>query len=442
MFNKKLLAASMAAAISTGMAVQVHAIQMQENDIGQVLMAPTYMTSGDLRTDVTIVNTRTDAAVKAKIVFRNGIDSAEVLDFVLYLTPGDVWRGSVTGEANAAFMDSTDDSMTDDGGNFASADNPVHQEFFDKTNSGQNGIGHFEVYGLYSVEVGEYTPVGGTAVTVQPTMTKPDLKAIFDSITSEGGPGLDTVPGAMLSNSNKPMKLQIMGETQLVNGANGLISYNIPALGPTDYTQACTTVVPYTNCVVENTNFDATVGSPTDMGVAMGWDGALADDNIIAIETAIAAKDFSFPYTSDAASVSIPVVSFVTKYRHLSDVCGSGVTVESGAYYPPFEPTTIGEVIISITSYDNKENSAVITSSEFSGDDTVADILSLPIEVNFMTNINYFSLDGSTSGWANIGFYGVEPGCPYIGAPAVSSVLKNEGGGFYWNATGDRRQAM
>ena len=442
MFNKKLLAASMAAAISTGMVAQTNAMQLQETDIGQVLMAPTYMTSGELRTDITIVNTRTDAAVKAKIVFRNGKDSAEVLDFILYLTPGDVWRGSVTGEANAAFIESTDDSMTNDDGSFASVDNPVKQAFFDKTLSGQNGIGHFEVYGLYSVDNGLYAPVDAeAAVEVKATMSKTDLKAIFDSVTIEGGPGIDTVTGEALTNSNKPASLQIMGEVQLVNAANGLISYNIPALGPQFYILPCVNEFVVDNCVVTNDNFDGTVGAPTDMGLGMGLDG---DDNIIAIETAIAAKDISFPYSVENSSVSIPVVAFVTKYRHLTDVCASGAVddegepLAEGIYWPPFEPTEIGEVIITSRSYDNSENSRVASSSEFSGDDTPDPINSLPLEVNFMTDISYFS----TSGWTSIGYSMVEPGCPYAGAPELSAVLKTEGTGLYWNETGDRRQDM
>ena len=95
MFNKKILAASMAVAVTAGIAGQAQAIEVSAENIGQLLMQPLYFASESVSTDLVVVNTRTDAAVLAKVVFRTADTSVEALDFFLYLTPGDTWRGQV-----------------------------------------------------------------------------------------------------------------------------------------------------------------------------------------------------------------------------------------------------------------------------------------------------------------------------------------------------------
>ena len=90
MLKKKILAASMLAAMSGGMVAEVQAIEVSDTNIGQLLLQPLYFGIDGLTTDLVVVNTRTDAAVLAKVVFRSAEHSLEALDFFIYLIPGEV----------------------------------------------------------------------------------------------------------------------------------------------------------------------------------------------------------------------------------------------------------------------------------------------------------------------------------------------------------------
>jgi len=458
MFNKKLLAASMAAAISTGMVAQSQAMEMQANNVGQMLLAPLYLTTaGDegLNTEIIVINTRTDAAVKAKIVFREGIYSSEVLDFVLYLTPGDVWRGRVTGATDAAYIESTDDSMVDAGGNFGSVDNPIKQAFFDKLSTGSNGYGHYEVFGAYSVTTGTTTVAMASAssgtVTVKQGMDKRDLRAVFAAVTAGGKA---SISGGAVASSVDPQHLQIMGETQLVVGDNAVVNYETPAMGPSMYGSACNGTVTDAvnlsqNCVIENTAFDVVVGTETLIGDGFGL---LAADAIEDVEQALAATQTYLDYNTANSAITYPIVSFVTKYRHgtlnnsanlAPGTCSTGSTVVPATspatwnYSSPFQATAIGEMVYSFISYDNSENFKNETADQFSGG--TATKLKLPLEVNVLTP-SYYASNGS--GWASIVWAPKDTSCNYGGVPVLSATLKTVGSQLLWTESGERNAGM
>jgi hypothetical protein len=83
-FEKKLLSSAMAVALASGLGFSgsASAIHLAEDGVGQVLLAPYYTVLNGYSTEVTIVNTRTDVAVKAKVVLRSRAQSTEVLDFI------------------------------------------------------------------------------------------------------------------------------------------------------------------------------------------------------------------------------------------------------------------------------------------------------------------------------------------------------------------------
>ncbi len=449
MFNKKILAASMAAAISTGMVAQVHAIKVQENNTGQALLGPMYITGGGLNSEITVVNTRTDAAVKAKIVFREGITSSEVLDFILYLTPGDVWRGTIVGETSAARIVSIDDSMTDNNGNFGSVDNPVDQPLFDKESTGSNGYGHFEVFGVYSITIGstnvDSVSTPGSKIVVKPGMTKPDLRNLFNTIdanpVSSANIGAGEFPARV--STRDPEYLQMMGEVQMVNGENALASYVVPALGPTHTFDEAT-------YVVSNPDFNAFLSLETNIGE--GFSAFGDGDNIAEIETAIATVATSFTYNVTGSNITAAAITFPTKYRHREDTFGVGgcepgtlLTDGTYGYSSPFEDTHTGEIVFSFISFDNSENSEEVIDGQFSGGDA-PESSSLPYEVNLVVP-NFYS---PISGWAQMGylpnvasgFVGARQGCEYQGVPALSATLKTKGANFLWTDAGERRSMM
>ncbi len=71
-----------------------HAVNVSQDGLGQVLIMPYYTTQADNETLISITNA-TDQVKAVKVRFREAQNSAEVLDFNLYLSPYDVWTGKV-----------------------------------------------------------------------------------------------------------------------------------------------------------------------------------------------------------------------------------------------------------------------------------------------------------------------------------------------------------
>src|SRR5690606_35656779 len=79
--------------------------------LGQVLIYPYYTVNNGNMTLISVVNTTND--VKAvKVRFLEGMNSQEVLDFNLYLSPFDVWTGAVHESGEGAALTSNDNSCT------------------------------------------------------------------------------------------------------------------------------------------------------------------------------------------------------------------------------------------------------------------------------------------------------------------------------------------
>ena len=73
----------------------VQAAYLSETGTGQALIYPYYTVQSGYDTYVSVVNTTTRAKA-VKVRFLEAKNSAEVLDFNLYLSPEDVWTGAIT----------------------------------------------------------------------------------------------------------------------------------------------------------------------------------------------------------------------------------------------------------------------------------------------------------------------------------------------------------
>lgn len=87
---------SAVAGITLGLALagQAGAVHVNPRGTGQVLLYPYYTVNKDQQTYVTLVNTTGNAKV-AQVSFREGRNSRTVLDFKVFLSPFDVWAGTV-----------------------------------------------------------------------------------------------------------------------------------------------------------------------------------------------------------------------------------------------------------------------------------------------------------------------------------------------------------
>jgi hypothetical protein len=195
-------------------------------------------------------------------------------------------------------------------------------------------------------------------------------------------------------------------------------------------------------------------------------DTTILYDNIIEIERALAANSLKFTYESDAKNSTNLIVTFPTKYRHLSNagyvakdgkacendrsdanpsgsgicidatvpndlgnVCGTTNTVTGNLltgryYYPPFRSEQSGSILRGLASYDNQEHTinSVATINPFSGlVGAAGSLVAITDEVNYM----FIPSWAYPSGWANLTLT-AEPGCAYDGVPVLAYAHKTQ----------------
>jgi hypothetical protein len=110
-FKKSVLSVVAAAAVATS--AFAGTTTMSTNGKGDYLVYPAYYaTTTGWQTNIRVVNTNTTMAVVAKVVVREYATSKELLDFPIYLTPGDVWTGDLINQGSCAAVNivSNDDS--------------------------------------------------------------------------------------------------------------------------------------------------------------------------------------------------------------------------------------------------------------------------------------------------------------------------------------------
>jgi hypothetical protein len=115
-FKTRMINAAVAAALGT-VAGAAQAVNLGSDGQGQVLLYPYYTTqikgSNPFDTLITVVNSDSVHGKAVKVRFREPKASKEVLDFNLYLSPNDVWTGSITRDSgNNAILRTSDNSCT------------------------------------------------------------------------------------------------------------------------------------------------------------------------------------------------------------------------------------------------------------------------------------------------------------------------------------------
>lgn len=94
-FKTKLLSAAVFAAVG---ATSAQAVTVSNDGLGQVLLYPYYTVTNGMNTLISVINT-TPRGKAVKVRFLESLNSREVLDFNLYLSPNDVWTGMITADA-------------------------------------------------------------------------------------------------------------------------------------------------------------------------------------------------------------------------------------------------------------------------------------------------------------------------------------------------------
>ncbi|HET9049990.1 MAG TPA: hypothetical protein VFN29_13655 [Chiayiivirga sp.] len=90
-----------------GLAGVAQAVNLNPDGIGQVLLYPYYTTNGGNTTLFTVVNTA-DVGKAVKVRFLESLNSKEVLDFNVYMSPFDVWTAAIFDNAGVAGIQTQD----------------------------------------------------------------------------------------------------------------------------------------------------------------------------------------------------------------------------------------------------------------------------------------------------------------------------------------------
>ena len=112
--REKILAVSVAAVLGGGMVDAAWASEtIQDSDIGHKLILPYFTTQDGNATLFNITNTDGLNGKAVKVRFRSAVDSDNVFDMQVFLSPGDVWTAAVTqGTDGRSQLSTTDRSCT------------------------------------------------------------------------------------------------------------------------------------------------------------------------------------------------------------------------------------------------------------------------------------------------------------------------------------------
>ncbi len=172
---KKVLSQAIAAATIMGAATAAQAVEVSHGGEGQALLYPYYSVENGNYTALHLTNT-TDEYKAVKVRFRRYTDSADSLDFNLYLSPEDMWTGAVV--------------MGDNGPKLVSADTscisafpkgmPANGVDFGVLNGSEKG--HIEI-----IEMASWDKAAATAAVVQDSPEVTVAQAVEHQKADEDG---------------------------------------------------------------------------------------------------------------------------------------------------------------------------------------------------------------------------------------------------------------
>lgn len=276
---KKHVVAAVAAAVMAG---GVSAVEVSRDGVGDFLIAPAFFIGGGLSTDLKLINTSATQSTVAKVVFRDKVTSAEILDFLVYLSPNDVWTGKVAcAEANAAgsctksVITSSDDSVQQYASNdFATAANPM------VINSPEAGRVVLPNEGYIDIEM-------GPAYTIAPNQA----------------PRAGVSKASIFAANNARVAGGPVGLLETPNILTGTVSVTHPTLG--------TTELPMLALEDYNTAIVPQVGVASGFDVIVGQNTNLAD-----VEEALWKDNHVVPYDKTNGALTLVSFTFPTKLTY------------------------------------------------------------------------------------------------------------------------------
>lgn len=361
--KKKLLAVAMGAMLAAGAA---NAVTVNHAGLGDLLVAPSYFIGGGWQSELKVINTSLTQSVVAKVVIHDNERSEERLDFLIYLSPGDVWVGTLASQAAAAngqttrsVVTSSDDSiLLPNSNNFATAATPA--VIVSGAGEGRAPL----------TNIGYITIIESQAFDIAPNapgVSKAAIKAAFDAAP------------AVVADTNTPNVLAgFLTISNTINGQNA----SLPTLALADYN----------NRIKQNIGVDSSLGAPRSQAT-------VAD-----IEDALWKTSFIVPYVVGGNQSSLVSFTFPTKLTYRN--------VISGQY--PFQT----KVAISADVFDYSENR--ITGPAFNISPLPAASVTSVFEHDWLAFGSQISVGSFTAGWANVRYANPTVSVGQTSAPSVN----------------------
>jgi hypothetical protein len=296
-------------------------VKFAPNGEGDLLIYPWYAAfEGGWQTKICVINTSLTQSAVAKLVIRSQKNSEELLDFLLYLTPTDMWCGEILYDAavGGPVMFSEDDSalVAVNPDVFASEANPINQPLITPScPDDTNLIGYVNLIEAWT------GPVFDGGVLQVPPIDKALLKAEYEA-------------AAFPANTDNILA----GHMEWGNPTIGLTS----AIRARHYRE-------YDNQIQLNTT------NPTFLGED-------ARNNITEIEAAQSKDAIAMPFVNDQDDLSVHFFTYATKQTVVDADCDFDSTRNSA--YSGFDLIT-GCVPYTLNVYDMEENT-VLGGSPFS----------------------------------------------------------------------------
>ena len=193
-------------------ATAAFAAPITKGSTGDYLVVPAYYANtAGWTSNLKVTNTDTANAVVAKVVIREGGNSKEVRDFLIYLSPGDVWEATMANVNGAVNLSSTDDSTVFNGV-MTSTTNAFSTNMVTSTAANEDvTAGYIEVFGV--------AKIAGASVTAGWTVGTPLSKtAIVTAYANAALPWADVGTDLYAT------------QTVSTAGAGSELSVNIPTV--------------------------------------------------------------------------------------------------------------------------------------------------------------------------------------------------------------------
>ncbi len=397
-------------------------VKQAPNKKGDLLIFPVYFTTPDgWETKLTVTNTSDRYSVVAKVVYRSHYWTDEMLDHLIYLSPRDVWIGYVKTIGGKVSLWSDDDSILASSTTFASAGNPVIQEFFTNNMCTSNAWnpdsdggadsaerGYVEVIETWYGDTRNYPAVvvGGVALDQNPP--KVDKQYLLRLYHPENGAvqpaGLTTVAGAAVNSTAIDHTINVLtGVLELQHSAMSNLTSAIEATVFAD--------------------FDVT--QYMRVNEISGLDSFNGQNTLGEVEAALSKDDIAMPYVNDLnnGTGTIHMFNFPTKqgYAWNGTRC---VYTPKGPFWQWHRDGIVNNVIdynqcleytapiFDLTELDRE------TTGLWSGGERVANEMCEELEWVYAVSGNYFA-----EGWQEYRFNGLTPvtGGLFTNIPAVNN---------------------